>query len=199
MSPITHGLLSWLLANAARTDRRGRAAITLAGILPDLDGFGYPVELATRNAAQPIEWFHRFHHQLSHNALTCLALGVLAWLWCRSWQVAALAALAASLHLLCDLVGARGPDGYPWPIPFLQPWSEHGWIWSGQWGLASWQNFLITLLALGGTLALAVRRGFSPLELVVPGSDVRIVEALRRWLLRTGHPPAGGPGTPPSP
>jgi inner membrane protein len=192
MSPVTHGLLSWVLANSIRTDRRGRIAITLAGIAPDLDGFGYPVEALTRTSAQPIEWFHRYHHELTHNLPTCAAIAVLAWLFAgRSWRVAGLAGLAALLHLLCDLLGARGPDGYQWPLPLLQPWSEHGWTWSGQWGLASWQNFLITLAALSTTVALAVRRGFSPAELVLPRTDVRIVAALRAWLgLRERMPDA---------
>src|SRR5437870_3608008 len=36
MNPITHGLLSWVLANTADLRQRERAAVTLAGVAPDL-------------------------------------------------------------------------------------------------------------------------------------------------------------------
>ncbi len=180
MSPVTHGLLSWLLANAPGIDRRGRIAITLAGLAPDLDGFGYPFEALTRDSAHPIEWFHRFHHHLTHNLLACVAIAGCAWMFGgRTWRVAALALAAALGHLACDLIGARGPDGNQWPIPFLQPFSDLGWSWSGQWGLSSWQNAAITIAALLAAAALAVRRGISPVELVSPRADACVVEALR--------------------
>ena len=40
MSPITHLLISWSVANTSKIDRRERALVTLAGILPDIDGAG---------------------------------------------------------------------------------------------------------------------------------------------------------------
>ncbi len=183
MSPVTHGLLSWTLANAPGIDRRGRCAITLAGIAPDADGFGYPFEALTGNSDHPIEWFHRYHHHLTHNLLACAVIAVLAWTFGgRSWRVASLAFAAALLHLLCDLIGARGPDGDQWPVPFLQPFSDHGWVWSGQWGLASWQNAAITAAALALAMVLAAERGFSPLEMISLRADARVVAVIRRWL-----------------
>ena len=55
------------------------------------------------------------------------------------------------LHLLCDLIGARGPDGDQWPIPYLKPFSNAVQLtWHGQWALNAWQNFVITGLLLAG-------------------------------------------------
>lgn len=35
MSPVTHFLIGWLTANAAQVERRERALIAVAGIIPD--------------------------------------------------------------------------------------------------------------------------------------------------------------------
>ena len=71
------------------------------------------------------------------------------------------------LHLLCDLIGARGPDGDQWPIPYLKPFSNTLQLtWHGQWALNAWQNFVITGLLLLATFWIAWRHGSSPLELV---------------------------------
>jgi LexA-binding, inner membrane-associated putative hydrolase len=83
------------------------------------------------------------------------------------WMTALLVFVSFHLHLLCDLIGARGPDGYQWPIPYLKPFSN-AWqlIWHGQWALNGWQNFVITGLFLAVTLWIAGKYSSSPLELV---------------------------------
>ncbi len=84
------------------------------------------------------------------------------------------------LHLLGDLVGARGPDGDQWPIPYLLPFSHQLQLtWSGQWALNAWPNFVITAALIGITFALARRRGFSPLEMFSAKADAAFVQALR--------------------
>jgi len=45
MSPITHFLLGWIVANTDRLNRRERALVTVAGVIPDLDGAGVVAEL----------------------------------------------------------------------------------------------------------------------------------------------------------
>jgi inner membrane protein len=71
------------------------------------------------------------------------------------------------LHLLCDLIGARGPDGDQWPIPYLKPFSNSIQLaWHGQWALNAWQNFLITGFFLVATFWIARKYGSSPVELV---------------------------------
>lgn len=51
MSPITHLLVGWTLAEATTTDPRARRHIALAGAAPDLDGLGVVVDLARRTSA----------------------------------------------------------------------------------------------------------------------------------------------------
>ena len=98
-------------------------------------------------------------------------------------MTALLALTAFHLHLLGDLVGSRGPDGYQWPISYLFPFST-AWrlTWSGQWTLNAWPNMLLTLLVLAFTLYLALRYGRSPLEIVSPEADRAFVAKLRRRL-----------------
>jgi hypothetical protein len=182
MSPVTHFLIGWVVSNAAKLNRRERAAITIAGVIPDVDGFGLVAEIATRNSVHPLTWWSDYHHVLGHNLGFCLVVTVAAFCIGRKrWLTAGLALLSFHLHLLCDLVGARGPDGHQWPIPYLLPFSRASdLVWSGQWALNAWPNFLITTLALGTTLYSAWKRGYSPLEMFSGRADRALVEALRR-------------------
>ena len=54
MNPITHLLISWTVAEAARLEREGPVLVTGAGVLPDIDGLGIVAELATRDSARPL-------------------------------------------------------------------------------------------------------------------------------------------------
>jgi hypothetical protein len=84
------------------------------------------------------------------------------------------------LHLLCDLIGARGPDGDQWPIPYLKPFSNSIQLtWHGQWVLNAWQNFVITGVLLAATLWIARKYGSSPVELVSSTVNKAFVKALR--------------------
>ncbi|HZE88683.1 MAG TPA: metal-dependent hydrolase [Verrucomicrobiae bacterium] len=189
MSPITHLLVSWLVASATPLDRRDRALVTLAGVVPDVDGLGAVAEILTRDAERPLDWWSRYHHVLCHNVGFALAVGFLAWILSSRRAVAtSLALVALHLHLLGDIVGARGPDGYQWPIPYLLPFSDRGELtWSGQWALNAWPNFVITGVALAATFHLAWRRGRSPVELISRRADGLFVETLRH---RFGPPAA---------
>ena len=181
MSPVTHFLVGWMVANVPRgIGRRERAAIALAGVAPDVDGLGAIAEVATRHSAHPLTWFSDYHHML-HNLAFALAVAAIALAVARErrWLTAALALLSFHLHLLGDIVGARGPDGYGWPVPYLAPFSRWTWQWAGQWALNGWQNFAITGACLAATFYLAWRRGYSPLEIVSPRADRAFVAALR--------------------
>ena len=50
MSPITHFLAGWALAHTAKLNPRERMLVSVAGVIPDLDGFGIVVDFATRGA-----------------------------------------------------------------------------------------------------------------------------------------------------
>jgi inner membrane protein len=182
LNPVTHFLVSWGVANSAALDRKERAIVTLAGVAPDLDGLGAIPEILTRHSAHPLNWFSEYHHVLGHNLGFALVVTAASFLLAtRRWKTAALAFLAFHLHLLCDVVGARGPDGDQWPIPYLLPFSQ-AWnlSWRGQWALNAWPNFVITGTALAITFYLAWKRGYSILEMVSPMADRVFVETLRK-------------------
>lgn len=97
--------------------------------------------------------------------------------------------LSFHLHLLCDLIGARGPDGYQWPIPYLKPFSNAMQLtWHGQWALNAWQNFVITGLLLLATLWFSWRYASSPLELVSDRANRVFTQALRQRLSSPASP-----------
>lgn len=181
MSPVTHFLTGWVLANTATLSRRDRALVTLAGIVPDVDGLGAIADILTRRSEHPLDWFARYHHSL-HNLGFALMVALLAYgLGNRRGKVAALAFVSFHLHLLEDVLGARGPDGYQWPIPYLMPFSSSVQVmWHGQWALNAWPNFAITLALLLVTFYSAWQRGYSPLEMVSSKADAVFVDALRR-------------------
>ena len=180
MSPVTHFLTGWVFANCFELERKDRALITLACVVPDIDGIGIIPELLTRNSAHPLLWFSLYHHSL-HNLAFALVIAAIAFaLAAQKWKTGLLALLSFHLHLFEDVLGSRGPDGYQWPIQYLAPFSSQQFIWRGQWGLNAWPNVLITIVLLFTTLWLAWRRGFSPLEMVSARADNALVAALRR-------------------
>lgn len=137
--------------------------------------------MLTRDTAHPLLWFSLYHHVLLHNIGGALLFtAIAAILGRRRFVTAALSCVTYHLHVLGDIVGARGPDGYQWPIPYLMPFSDAWQIeWSYQWELNAWPNFLITGLGLSATFYLAWRRGYSPLEMVSARADQAFVGALR--------------------
>jgi hypothetical protein len=179
--PITHLLIGWTLAQVVPLTRRDRRLVTLAGVVPDIDGLGLIAELLTRDSPHPLLWWSASHHVLAHNVGAALVVaGVVGCVAHRRWLCAALATVSFHLHLLGDLIGARGPDGYQWPIPYLLPFSDTWqWTWAGQWALNAWPNLVITGLLLGLTGALTWWRGCSPLELISPRADLALVGVLR--------------------
>ena len=183
MNPVTHYLTGWLIANTTEgLIRRDRALVTLAGVAPDLDGLGIVAEKLTLGSDRPLYWWSSYHHTLGHN-LGFGLLVVLAYLLLATRRrLAALLAVASfHAHLLGDILGARGPDGEQWPIPYLLPFSR-AWdlSWDGQWALNAWPNFALTLAALALTFFLAWKRGYSPLEMVSTSADKAFVDTLRR-------------------
>jgi inner membrane protein len=183
MSPITHFFMGWAVANSVPSlTKRERAMVTWASVVPDVDGLGIVAEKLTQGSAHPLNWWSEYHHVLGHNIGFALVVTVLAAIFAeRKFATPALVFISFHLHLLGDLVGARGPDGDQWPIPYLLPFSNRWqWTWSGQWALNAWPNFLITGVLIFGALMLARRCGFSPMEMFSQRTDAVIVGALRK-------------------
>lgn len=189
MNPLTHLLVGWTVANSASLERRDRRIVTLAGVVPDIDGLGILIDLTRNNGDGDLTWWWALHHNLAHNLTTALLYSLAAILIAtRRFATAGLAFLAFHLHLLGDIIGSRGPDGYQWPIAYLRPFSDTWQLsWRGQWELSAWPNIAITLVLLGWTLRIAWLRRRSPLEVVSPRADRALCRSLRA---RFGNPEA---------
>ena len=182
MSPITHFLMGWVIANSARSlSKRDRALVTWASVVPDADGLGIIAEWATRQSNHPLNWWSEYHHVLGHNIGFALLVSAAAAVFARQRLKSTLLVFTSfHLHLIGDLIGARGPDGDQWPIPYLLPFSNHVQLtWSGQWALNAWPNFVITTALILATVFLARHRGFSPVEMFSVKADSTFVHALR--------------------
>jgi inner membrane protein len=182
MTPGQHFIVSWLVANAEPLDRRSRILITLSGLLPDLDGLGYLVDRLARLAGRATSYYEEYHHQLGHNLWFSLVLAFACARACRRRRTVFLLSLAAChLHLLGDLLGSRGPDGYQWPIPYFHPFFPGLMLsWSGQWELSGWQNSAIGVAAFVAALVLARYRGVTFFELVSLRFEAAVRETGRR-------------------
>ena len=181
MPPPTHLLMSWLVAASGDLDRRDRAIVTIAGICPDLDGLAIILSYFSSDPTYAHLWYSKYHHVLCHNLGFGLLVGAISfWLATSRYKTAMIAFCAFHLHLLCDIAGSKGPYGYPWPIPYLLPFSDK-WnlTWSGQWELNAWPNIVITEILLLVTILLARRKGYSPLDLIWPYGDGILVKYLR--------------------
>ena len=189
MSPITHFLMGWAVANAVPSlTQRERALVTWASVVPDVDGLGIVAEVVTQHSTHPLNWFSDYHHLLGHNLGFALVISAIAAGFARhKIKTTFLVFLSFHFHLFADLLGARGPDGDQWPIPYFLPFSKHPQLsWSGQWALNAWPNLVITSSLIGIALVMAQRRGFSPLELFSGHADDVFVRALRaRFPLKT--------------
>ncbi len=181
MSPVTHFLTGWVIANSVSLERRDRALVTLAAVIPDVDGLGIVADVVTRQSQHPLDWFGSYHHAL-HTFLFAFVVTVVSYLLAtQRRRTPGIVFLSFHVHLLEDLLGSRGPDGYQWPIPYLMPFSHAADVsWTGQWPLNAWPNFAITATLLFVSFYLAWLRGFSPLEIFSQKVDTVFVQALRK-------------------
>jgi inner membrane protein len=189
MNPVTHLLASWTVADAACTESKDREIVTWAGMAPDLDGLVVLGDLVRPFLGLPPAFYYaQYHHSLTHGlpaaAVTALAAGFIA---TRKARTALLAFLVFHIHLLCDIVGSRGPTPESiWPLPYLAPLSQRWTIeWRGQWPLNAWPNIALTLLLLAVVLVRAARRGYSPVGLFSKRADAAYLIALcNAWPFR---------------
>jgi hypothetical protein len=186
MSPITHFLASWVVFERFQVSRRDRALVVLAGVLPDVDGLGIVADFATRvSGLPPTEYYQMFHRFYCHGLLAACVIAVFCGLCANAkWRVACCAFLCVHLHFLCDLAGSRGTMSEDlWGLYYWGPFTHAGEIvWSGQWPLVGWQNFVLTAALLAVVLKRAISYGYSPLQLFSLRADRAFVTTLRRRL-----------------
>jgi hypothetical protein len=172
MHAPTHALIGWVVANTADIPRRDRFLVLLAGVVADADAL--IIVLGKR-------YYQTYHHMISHNALSTaiFTLLILA-LARRRWVTTGLGFLSFNLHLLCDLLGSGGPYGGIWPVYYLWPFSDWPYYFPYQWGLASWQNVTVTIMALLVSFHIAAVKGRTPIEFLSLRADEAVVAAIRR-------------------
>src|SRR4030095_17244126 len=64
MSPVTHFLTGWVLANTGGWEPRDCLLVTLSAVVPDAHRLGIIPEIRTRPSRHPLLWFSRYHHAL---------------------------------------------------------------------------------------------------------------------------------------
>lgn len=188
MTPGAHFLASWVCATSLDLGRRERRIVTLAGVLPDLDGIGVAGDLITRGRT---EYYATFHHLLCHNLVFAILLSALAGILVKGHRARAFGwtFLMVHGHLLLDLLGSKGRDGYAWPIPYLVPFSRTFELsWRGQWYLDGWQNLLFLAAGFGRSAIMAGKQRRSFVEVISPWLDRNLFLAVaRRWPARSGQ------------
>ncbi len=174
-----HLLSSWLLSVTLLKQRRERVLVTLAGVAPDLDALGGAVD----SIIGTTDFYGKYHHYLGHSLFSAIIVSATMTFFAKAQRrtVWFLSFLVMHLHLLCDLVGSRGPDGYQWPIYYLYPFnSDIKFVWSGQWELNAWQNLLF-LAVLFTLCSLVIRyKSFSFLELISETFDQKAITIYRK-------------------
>lgn len=182
MNPITHFLISWNTAALAGAAKRDRMLITLGGLLPDIDALGIIVDVVSPSE-DAWRYYHEYHHQLTHNITTAVVGSIAVLLMAKKKLFTALVFFGVfNLHLLCDLVGARGPRaGDIWTVPYLVPFSSMNLSWQDQWPLNGWQNFAITIIMFVVVFIIAWKKGFSPLELFSAKADKLFVQTVNKY------------------
>lgn len=142
-----HLLLSWLGAAALLHNRRERILVAYSGLASDLDGFGWLYDQFNNST----NLYLAFHHKAGHGIFAAIIFAVaVGWLArCQRLKAALCAFAAVHLHILCDLVGSQGADGFQWPIYYFYPFFPDVEITLDlQWDINAWQNRLILFLAM---------------------------------------------------
>ncbi len=185
MSPLTHLLGSWVIAVHTTKTPRDCRLVTLAGILPDLDGLGLIGDLCSRGfGLRPTQFYAHYHHYLLHGALGAALIAIALTLFAESrWRVLILAILVTHIHFLCDFLGSRGPSPEDlWPIFYLGPFDKDPmWIWKGQWRLDAWPLRVVTVALFCWSLQLAISRKFSVVGTFNARVDAVFISVLQKW------------------
>jgi hypothetical protein len=187
MSPLTHLVGSWLVASATTNNPRDRKLVALSGVLPDADGLGVIADVVGSwfsGKECTFYYYQQYHHLLLHGWPGAIVVSVLLTFFGRQrWRVLFLCLLTFHLHLVCDMVGSRGPEiGDFWPICYSEPLFRHPiWFWKHQWKLDGWQNQTLFVSIFLASLWLAMKRGYSFLEVISSRLDSVFVGVLQKW------------------
>ena len=183
MSPGVHLVTSWFIGNTVLKDRRNRIAVALAGFSPDIDGLG----LIFDRIGNTSSLYLNYHHVICHGIFWALIASIVSSLVVKTQRLATgiMAFTVVHFHILADIAGSKGPDGYQWPINYLGPFSNSVMLeWSGQWELNAWPNFAFTGILLIACFIQAKKQGYSAFE-IIPGSfDKEVFKLANKYFKR---------------
>jgi hypothetical protein len=165
----------WCIGNYLPFTARERLFCMIAASVADLDGVGIVVSQ---------DYYMRYHHIVGHNlAFGLLASALLAMLSTRRLLAFVVYLALFHLHLFMDLWGSGRDWGiaYWWPFKFGPGY----WLMNPYgWDFYSWQNITTAFGLLLWTVWIGYRKKRTPLELLMPRLDRRLV----------GLPPIEGRG-----
>ena len=170
MSPITHGMIGWIISQPLEK-RRDRILVTVASLLPDFDGAG---------AIISIDYYARYHHIFGHNLFFGLLLSFIGVKFgVERIKVLLLVFISFNSHILGDLLGS----GAGWGVPYFWPVSKTMYEFSNylQWELDSWQNLLVTAICILIIILLGLRKQRTIVEIFSVKNDERVVAIFNRW------------------
>lgn len=183
MAPQQHLVISWVLSNLNRDIRRDRIFCTLCGVVADIDGLGIIIDAIRGDKLHTC--YCTWHHLVTHNILTLLIIGTLAYFVCSRKILPVVIAIVTYLtHLLFDLVGSGCADGTTWPMWPFWPFSRYEIDLSWQWPLNDYKNVLITAIFVVIMLVIAAKNKRSLLEVVSPKLDRYCIDVIERLLRR---------------
>lgn len=179
MNIEAHLAAGWVLAHCGASEtRRFRALVTIAAIAPDLDVISY---LWGERA------YSTYHHAVGHNVFFSLACsGVSMFLFRQApWKMLLFTQLAFYSHYFGDYYFTRFPLEFFWPV------SHHGYINGYSIGLDHPINLFFSYFSFVIFIATGIIYGRTPVELLSPELDCRIINLFRRRPL-TCHVCGGG-------
>lgn len=163
MTPGVHLLISWLSTVEVLRNRRERIVVAFSGVAPDLDGLGIIVDKITGTT----NYYQNFHHYFGHSIVSAFVISAIAMLLAKSQRklVWLMSFMLVHVHILCDIIGSKGPDGYHWPIYYLYPFnSKFKLTWEYQWELNAWPNLMILFLLICGCVYYGSSKKLTVLE-----------------------------------
>lgn len=199
MQGPSHLILGWFIGEACGLPTpRLRRIVALAGLASDLDVLAFigAYFYTGLDLDRAFVYGHQaVHHRYTHGVGFVLLAGLVSWLYIlargpggadalagplpRRGPLAAkaglLAAVAATVHIFCDLIGS----GYDWPIYPLWPLSNLCWGLSWSWTLGEWPNMAMMWFLLAAALLYGRRVGHSFAESINYRMDRWMVRILR--------------------
>ena len=169
----THILSGWCFGNLFSLDRRERSLCILASSLYDLDGLGI--------IFGPVAYW-KYHHLLCHNLMAGLLLCVVLAYFSKERLKAFIVYLSLfHIHMLMDYLGS----GEDWSITYLWPLSRWSIQFPYAWPFYSWQNIGTAFFFILWTVTIIIFQKRTPLELVMPSLDTKIVKIAQKFRINT--------------